>query len=140
MRKVFFKCFLCAIIQLFFVGVVSATQYSNYNEDNLLSCGGGYLTDIPAIIPKITSIIYVIIQVAVPILLVIFSSFDLIKAISAGKDDEIKKNQNVVIKRLIAGVLVFFVFAIVKFVVTNFTDSNIMDCASCFLDYKNSCS
>ena len=139
MKKILNNVIVCAIIFLLFIGTIKATKYNNYDEGELLSCGGGYLTDIPSIIPKITTIIYTLVQIAVPILLVIFASLDLIKAISSGKDDEIKKNQKVVLKRFIAAVLVFFVLAVVKFVIVNITDSGIMECTSCFLDYKNSC-
>ena len=140
MDKKIVNVLIFLLVFVFFVGIVKAEEYSNYDGGNLLRCGGGYLSDIPTIIPKITTIIYVVTQITVPILLVIFASIDLIKAISAGKDDEIKKNQNMVIKRVIAAVLVFFVFAVVKIIITNISDSKVIDCASCFLDYKNSCS
>jgi surface polysaccharide O-acyltransferase-like enzyme len=48
-------------------------------------------------------------RIAIPVLLVIFGSLDLGKAVVAGKDDEIKAAQQLLVKRVIAGVAVFFV-------------------------------
>ena len=61
--------------------------------------------------------IYLAIKIVIPILLIIFASIDLGKAITAGKEDEIKKAQSGFIKKLIVGVLVFLVLTIVEFVV-----------------------
>lgn len=80
--------------------------------------------------------IVLIIQIVVPILLVIFGMIDLVKAVIAGKEDEIKKSQMTFVKRLIAGALVFFVFVIVKMLVSFVADdsTNIINCANCFLN------
>lgn len=60
--------------------------------------------------------ILTLIQIAVPILLVVFGSIDLAKAVMAGKEDEIKKSQNTFVKRLIAAVIVFFIPLVVNVV------------------------
>lgn len=57
-----------------------------------------------------------IIQIIIPIALIIFGSIDLMKAVMAGKDDEIKKGQNTFMKRAIAAVIVFFIPLIVSLV------------------------
>lgn len=57
-----------------------------------------------------------IIQIAVPILLIIMGSIDLMKAVMAGKEDEIKKAQSTFVKRAIAAVIVFFIPLIVNLV------------------------
>lgn len=83
--------------------------------------------------------IVLIIQIVVPILLVVFGMMDLVKAVIAGKEDEIKKSQMTFVKRLIAGALVFFVFVIVKMLVSFVADDDgIMNCANCFLNGANS--
>ena len=92
-------------------------------------------------IPHTVYMIVLTIQITVPILLVIFGMIDLVKAVSSGKEDEIKKAQNTLIKRLIAGVLVFFVIALVKLLI-NFTDGfgdnekSMNKCLDCFLSDK----
>lgn len=114
------------------------SMYHNGTSE-FTSCGGGMLTEIPVSVPKIISITYTAIEIAVPIVLVVLGMIDLFKALVAGKDDEIKKNQSILVKRLIAAVLVFFVLVIVKFLITLFADngSNIMSCVECFV--KNAC-
>lgn len=62
--------------------------------------------------------IIVIIKIAVPIFLVIFGMIDLGKGVVANKEDEIKKGQGVFIKRLIAGVIVFFMVTIAQLVMS----------------------
>ena len=87
-------------------------------------------------IPKVVSMVILAIQIAVPVLLVVMGSIDLAKGVIAQKDDEIAAGRKTFIKRLIAGLLVFFVVAIVKLlisVVSN-SDDNIMACACYFLN------
>lgn len=88
-------------------------------------------------VPHIIKYVLLIIQILVPILLVIFGTIDLLKSIYAGKEDEIKKGQQIFIKRLISGVLVFFVIAIVKLFISVFGNSDnpgIMNCVNCVIN------
>lgn len=55
-----------------------------------------------------------IICIAVPIIMILMGTIDLFKAVTAGKDDDIKKKQKALITRIIAGVLVFLVPTIVS--------------------------
>jgi len=108
------------------------------NGSSLVSCGNGLLTDIPKAVPSIVHIVYMIIQIAIPVVLVIMGMIDLLKSVSAGKEDEIAKSRNMFIKRLIMAVLVFFVFYVVKLLISVVADnSNIMDCAECLIN--NNC-
>lgn len=136
------KIFIVVLISLFslvFVDNVLAETYNNYT-DSMVSCGQGLMTNIPSLLPKVISIMYTLIQIVVPIVLVIFGMFDLFKGITAGKEDEIKKGYSILIKRIIAACIVFFVFVFVKLVISLAADGNsneIIDCAECFI--KNKC-
>ena len=102
-----------------------------------VACGN--LADIPSKLPKLSSEIYTLIEVAVPVLLVIMGTIDLFKGITANKEDEMVKARKVFVKRLITGALVFFIMAITKFLVSVVDSSNstkIMDCVRCFIDNK----
>lgn len=90
-------------------------------------------------IPNIVSMIIKVIQIAVPVLLVIFGSIDLVKGITSQKEDEIKKGQQIFIKRLIAGALVFFVIAVVKLLISAVSGDkdSIMTCACHFFNGAN---
>ncbi|MBR6690842.1 MAG: hypothetical protein IKL65_05870 [Bacilli bacterium] len=89
-------------------------------------------------IPNIVSTIVTVIKIVVPVLLVIMGMLDLMKGITAGKEDEIKKGQQIFIKRLISGALVFLVFTIVQLIISFVADdndkSNIATCSKCFLN------
>lgn len=49
------------------------------------------------------------IQWIVPILLILFATIDLVKSVTAGKEDDIKKYQKALTKRIISAVIVFLV-------------------------------
>lgn len=88
--------------------------------------------------PYTVHLIVLIIQVAIPILLVILGMLDLGKAVAASKEDEIKKGQQMFVKRLVAAILVFFVIFVVKIVVkfASSGDNTVMNCMNCFLHAK----
>ena len=97
--------------------------------------GCGTVTGVPSSIPKTVNIIYKIIQIFVPLALIIFGMFDMAKAVMGQKEDEIKKGQQTLIKRIIAAAIVFFVFAAIKLVVSFVSDSSdVMECLKCFID------
>ena len=58
-----------------------------------------------------------IIRIVIPIIIILLGSIDFIKALVAQKDDEMKKAQKIFIKRLIYGVIVFFVISLVSFLI-----------------------
>ena len=138
MRKKILFLILFVILSTIFIDNIGAETYNNY-VSGITSCGGGLIKRIPTIIPKVISIFYNIIQIAVPIVLVVMGSLDLLKNITAGKEDEIKKGQNLFIKRLIYAALIFVVFIIVKLLISVVADnsaSKIMECAECFISNK----
>lgn len=90
---------------------------------------------IDAKIPNTVHTIIVVIKIAVPVLLVIFGMLDLFKGLTAQKEDEIKKGQNLFIKRLISAAIIFFVISIVQLMVSFVAgDEGIMTCANCFIN------
>ncbi|MBR6690843.1 MAG: hypothetical protein IKL65_05875 [Bacilli bacterium] len=125
-------------------GTVGAFELKSSNKSsiNKVNCGNGEgaVTNIPKQIPKLTSLIVNVIQIAVPIILVIMGSIDLFKGITAGKEDEMKKGQKIFVKRLVLGAIIFFVVIVVKFLISIVADtnvSNIVDCIDCFV--SNEC-
>ena len=109
-----------------------------YNPYSKVQCGD---MEIPYLVPQIVRTIIVFLQIATPIIIVILGSLDLVKAVIAQKEDEIKKGQQTFIRRLIIGVLVFLVFAIVQFVIGLVASNNdelnvddMWDCVDCFVN------
>lgn len=138
MRKKMFFMIIITIILLVVISPVFAETYNNYDKNAIVACGEGMISNIPALIPKVISVAYIIIQIAVPVVLVIMGSLDLVKGLTAQKEDDIKKGQQMFVKRLIAAAFIFFVFAIVKLVISFVADeAKIMNCAECFI--RNDC-
>lgn len=110
---------------------------SDIDVNATYSCGNIGL-EFGGMLPYAISNIIRIIQIIVPILLIIFGMIDLVKAVTAGKEDEIKKAQTVFIRRLVMGVLVFFVIFLVQMIVSFVSnkDTNVSNCFNCFVNGK----
>ena len=89
---------------------------------------------IPGKLINIVHSLIIIVKFGVPILLIIFGMLDLGKAVMASKEDEIKKGQQMFIKRVIAAILVFFVVVVVQLVVNLATKDDGSDSESLFDD------
>ena len=72
--------------------------------NTLFSC-----SEFPNQLVNLVHDVILIIQILVPIGLIIWGMLDLGKAVIAQKDDEIKKGQQTLIKRITAAAIVFFV-------------------------------
>ena len=114
---------------------------------NDLTCGGLDFT-FSNTIPHITSLAITIIMIAVPVLLVIFGMIDMGKAITAQKEDEIKKGQQTLIKRIVAAAIVFFVIIMVKLLLSIVApgtgadaerNNSIVGCFDCFVNGPKKC-
>jgi len=67
------------------------------------------------------------IKVVIPIILIVMGMLDMGKAVTSGKDDEIKKQLMVFLKRAIAAILVFFVPTIVGLIMQMVNDATSED-------------
>ncbi len=65
-----------------------------------------------------------IIKIVIPIIIIVLAMLDLGKAVMAGEEKEIKEAQKMLIKRLIYGVVIFFVVTLVQ-VVFNLVGQNL---------------
>lgn len=72
---------------------------------------------IPEKIVNIVHMIIVIMKFGIPLLLIVFGMLDLGKAVMASKEDEIKKGQQMFIKRVVAAIIVFLVIVVVELVI-----------------------
>ena len=128
MKKVFSYLFLLVLCSV----LASPIYAANVKGCTIL----GDNVQIDEKIAKTVHVIIMVIQIVVPIILVVLGMIDLMKAVIASKEDEIKKAQMTFVKRLIAGALVFFVFVIVKMVISFVADDskNIMNCVNCFVN------
>ena len=68
-----------------------------------------------------------LVQFGIPFLLILFGVIDLGKAVISSKEDEMKKAQSTLIKRVIYAVAVFLVVTIVTAVMGLVGDANVKD-------------
>jgi len=153
MKKRTIALYLCLVLFAAFVFVpnvlANTTHYPN---------GGGGGTPPPAAsatftcevfgddfiidrqLADIVATVITVIQVAVPVILIIFGMIDFAKAVMAQKEDDIKNGQKVFIKRLIAAALVFFVIIFVRLIVGWVAgEEGIMHCVDCFINRGTVC-
>lgn len=100
------------------------------------SCGG--ISAFPVPIANLIATVIAMIKIMTPVVLIVMGLIDMTKAITKQKDDEIKKSQMLFVKRLISGLLVFFIISIVQFVfgvVSNASgEDSYMKCLPCFVN------
>ena len=113
-------------------------MFALVNASYFYTCGELNL-NVSGVLINLVHTIYLAIQVGVPILLVFFGMLDLGKAVMAQKEDEIKKGQQMFVKRLITAVIVFLVFFIVQLVIGLVSsDASVTSCAQCFINADDS--
>ena len=107
------------------------------------SCGGIRNFTFHKRLPDLTSTAYTILKVAIPIILIVKGMIDMFKAMSAGKEDEMKKAQKKFVQRLIASICAFLVFMIVETItewISDATDNEgAMSCVNCFINGSKHC-
>lgn len=87
--------------------------------------------DIPTEITDTIGSVYNILLIAIPVLVVLFGVIDFLKAAMAQKDDAIKQNTGLFVKRLIMGVLAFLILGLVKFGVNLIKTNNTSGVSAC---------
>ena len=127
----------------YFACIWNETNFGSFcNTDRLMYVQCGDAFDIPHQIPSLFSMFVNLLKIATPIVLVIMGVITLLKSLAASKEDELKKAQQSLIKKMIAAAMVFFVISIVQFVILKVADTgeqdNVSSCLSCFLN--NDCS
>ena len=80
---------------------------------------------------RIVGIVVFGIKIVVPILLIVMGMIDLAKAVGQKDEGEIKKAQNLLIKRAIAAVIVFLVVTLVGVVFTILGKTDYKKCMYC---------
>lgn len=82
----------------------------DYSSNN--PCSNNQVASAVKVVGKVISII----QIVVPIILIIIALVDLAKSIVSMDDAKSKKTVNLLVKRIISAIIVFFIIAIVKFI------------------------
>lgn len=127
--------FLASPIKALAIGQENFLLLDTYQK---LVCGD---TEVPYVAAQITQTVYMILQIATPIIIILLGMIDLLKAVMAQKEDEIKKSQQTFVRRLLIGAAVFLVFVLVKviigFVQPQNDNPNMWNCVDCFISGEN---
>ena len=90
---------------------------------------------------RILGIVINVFKIAIPIIIVLLAMLDLGKAVMAGEEKEIKAAQKLLIKRIVYGVIIFFVVTIVQLVFRlvnwDVKDGSVDDRAICWICATN---
>ncbi len=78
-------------------------------------CEKSYMVQIFLII----KIFFKMLCILAPIIIIIASIYSVFKTIKSGKDEDIKDNLTMLVRRVIAGLLIFFLPSIISYVFTN---------------------
>lgn len=123
--------------------IYSANSFLVYHKldgETGVTVSGAYCSNPNFIKPfKLLGRIFSVVKIIIPIIIIAFGVVDFFKAIIASKDDEIKKSTKSLIMRLIAGVCIFFLPAVIHFVFRlvddwNDYESDYSKCSLCITD------
>ncbi len=134
-KKIFARLALFSFIALFaFANVAYA-----YTKSDLNFCQQpGVLRTM-----KIIGLVINVVKIALPVLIVGTAMFKFVNVIISGKEEDMKEAAMTVIKKVVAGMLIFIIPGVIHFVFTNVVNannsSNFTKCESC-LNQPKSCS
>lgn len=86
---------------------------------------------------KIIGIIINIAKVVVPLLIILTQMVSMTNIVISGKDEDFKENFKIMVKKIIAGLVIFFIPGIIDYAVDNlagYNDSGFAQCSNCLLD------
>lgn len=88
---------------------------------------------------RLVSISVMVVRICVPMFIIIMGTLDIYNTVSSGKNDDLKKNLTTLGKRMVIGLIVFFIPTIVRLVVNGLggNDSNYQVCVNCIDNPRN---
>lgn len=88
---------------------------------------------------RLVSISVMVVRICVPMFIIIMGTLDIYNTVSSGKTDDLKKNLTILGKRMVIGLIVFFIPTIVRLVVNGLggNDSNYQVCVNCIDNPRN---
>lgn len=113
---------------------------------SVINAGGGAEAGVPTAIGNLVHLGFIIIQVVVPILLIIWGMLDFAKSVIAKNEDDVKKYRKSFISRVISAIIVFLIVFVVQLAVnliasvedtTNENGQTVSDIWSCSKKFIN---
>ena len=94
---------------------------------------------IPGEVASIISTIYSAILIIVPLLLILSGMATMAMAVTKQKEEEIKKAQQLLVKKIVAGIIAFLLLTITRFLINTISDdsdkTSIVNCFDALLNY-----
>ncbi len=125
------------LIYAIFISLVSTTVFAQ----ECFVCGGTYF---PTGVAILIRNLYNLIKLLVPVIIIITGMIDLLRAVMASDEKKMDESKSKLIKKIIAGVTIFLLFAIVQFVFKNLLGHNdalsnsMFDCVTYFISEEPS--
>ena len=94
----------------------------------LAFCDKSYIVQVMLIVKTLFKIACYI----TPLIVIIASIIHIFKVVLNGKDDDLKEALKVIVKRIIAGLVVAFLPAMINYVFTGIVDGSKVDFLACF--------
>ncbi|MBE6160161.1 MAG: hypothetical protein E7157_03850 [Lactobacillales bacterium] len=106
------------------------------SSTTIKACGFDYM---PSKLPNFTSGIYNILKLLIPVILIVMGMIDFTQAMMSSEEKKMKDSQKKFINRLIAGVVIFLIMAVVQFVfrkigTTTSYKNGFVNCIDCVLN------
>lgn len=131
-RKNLFYIFLFLMGSFIFYNNISYGFDAKYIE-----CGSKV---IPGGVVEITRAVKNLLQIILPLVLIIFGTFDFVKAVMAFNANDMKVKQKQFFRRLVAGALSFFVVTVVEFAIKLIAGtSDYTSCIACAVSSEEYC-
>ncbi len=133
MKKIF-KYLLLIILCLSSIMTVNALAIST------VACGN--VDNIPAGVPRLVRNIVNAIKILVPVIIIVLGILDIAKSVMASQEKDMQEYLRKFTRRIIAGVAIFFVVAIVQFIFGTIKDGSSaskLACISCFISSESNC-
>lgn len=90
--------------------------------------GGADLTSFMAVFKLVITVV----QYAVPVALILWGSIDLFKSITSGKDEEIKKKQTLLFKKILSAVIIFLLPWLIFTIMSLLGETTVGKFGSCY--------
>lgn len=142
-RKKIYRILLIILV----IGLMTGCQSIDnldFNE-SCLRCGEDIY--FPAYLVKLSANIIQFVQLMVPVAIILVGMIELFKAVIASDENKMAESKNALIRKIISGILIYLVIAVVQFAfsaIPNFndTDVDVFECMANFIsgiEYSEAC-
>ena len=124
-------------IYTMFISLISTSVFAS----GCFVCGGAYF---PVGLSTLIRNIFNLIKVLVPVIIIIMGMVDLLKAVIASDEKKMDEAKPKLIRKIISGVVIFLIFAIVQFVFGNLLigtgamKGSMLECVNYFINEEPS--